>query len=105
MQKARFANQDGDHSFFGQFLYDQIISPDHFYRKLNDITDWQRFTKKLIKCYRGQGTFGRPPFNPAIMVHSGQHVMAVLSDSLSHNQPGLWMDVPEYVHNPSAGWK
>jgi IS5 family transposase len=35
---------------------------------LNDIIDWQRFTKKLIKYYRGQGTFGRPPFNPAMML-------------------------------------
>jgi transposase len=68
MEQTRFANQDADHSFFGPFLYDQIISPDHFYRKLNDIIDWQRFTKKLIQCYRGQGTFGRPPFNPAMLL-------------------------------------
>jgi transposase, IS5 family len=68
MEKPRFANQDGEHSFFGLFLYDQIINPDHFYRKLNGVIDWQRFTNKLIKYYRGQGTFGRPPVNPAMML-------------------------------------
>lgn len=68
MEQVRFAKQDGNNSFFGQYIYDQIIPRDHFYRKLNEIIDWQRFTKKLIKCYRGQGTFGRPPFNPAMML-------------------------------------
>lgn len=68
MEKARFAKQDGAHSFFGQFLYDQIIAKNHFYRKLNEIIDWQLFANKLIQCYRGRGTFGRPPFIPAMIL-------------------------------------
>lgn len=77
-EKAHFANQDGVHSFFGQVHYDCIISPDHFYRKLNDIIHWQLFTNKLIECYQGQGRFGRPPFNPAM-------ILCMLFASYLHN--------------------
>lgn len=66
MEQIRFAKQDETNSVFGRYIYNQIIPQDRFYRKLNKIIDWQRFTKKLNKCYQGQGTYGRPPFNPAM---------------------------------------
>jgi hypothetical protein len=68
MEQIRFAKQDETNSFFGRYIYNQIIPQDRFYRKLNEIIDWQRFTKKLNKCYQGQGTYGRPPYNPAMIL-------------------------------------
>ena len=35
-------------TFFGNFLYDQKVSKNHFLRKLNEVVDWDRFTKKLL---------------------------------------------------------
>jgi len=34
-------------TFFGNFLYDQEVSKNYFLRKLNEVMDWDRFTKKL----------------------------------------------------------
>jgi IS5 family transposase len=30
--------------------------------------EWQRFTRKLIKLYKGEGVVGRPPFDPALVL-------------------------------------
>ena len=64
MTKKRY-KETRDQSFFGNYVYDQIIPQDHFLRLLNQIIDWDRFTKQLIEIYRGGGEYGRPPFNPA----------------------------------------
>ena len=45
-------------SFFGNFLYDQKVSRSHFLRKLNEVIDWSRFTKRLIHYYQGKGEVG-----------------------------------------------
>ncbi len=37
-------------------------------RKLREIVDWEYFTKRLIKLYKGQGVVGRPPFDPAMLL-------------------------------------
>lgn len=66
--EAKYARQNGGHTFFGEYLYDQIIPKNHFFRKLNELIDWEPFTEKLILCYRGQGTFGRPPFKPDMIL-------------------------------------
>jgi len=55
-------------SFFGNFLYDQKVSRNHFLRKLNEVVDWDRFTKKLLGYYRGKGEIGQAPYNPTIML-------------------------------------
>ena len=67
MEKLRFV-ETGNNSFFGNFLYDQVIPGDHFLRKLREIIDWKRFTKKLIRLYKGEGVVGRPPFDPALVL-------------------------------------
>jgi len=54
-----------DQSFFGNYIYDQIVPSDHFLRLLNQNVEWDRFTQRLIELYRGGGEYGRPPFNPA----------------------------------------
>ena len=67
MDSTRFVETDLN-SFYGEYLYDQIIPPDHFLRKLRALIDWSRFTRKLIKLYKGEGIVGRPPFDPALVL-------------------------------------
>ena len=54
------------------FLWQLFIRPgdpaDHFLRKLNQVIDWEGFTKKLIRLYKGEGVVGRPPFDPALVL-------------------------------------
>jgi IS5 family transposase len=64
MAKERFV-ETGKNSFFGDYIYDQIVPQEHFLRKLKQIIPWKQFTKKLIKLYKGGGMYGRPPFDPA----------------------------------------
>jgi hypothetical protein len=35
---------------------------------LNQIIDWERFTRRLIKLYKGGMMVGRPPFDPAVVL-------------------------------------
>jgi len=64
MAKERFV-ETGKNSFFGDYIYDQIVPQEHFLRKLKQIIPWEQITKKLIKLYKGGGMYGRPPFDPA----------------------------------------
>ena len=57
-----------NNSFFGEFLYQQVIPNDHFLVQLKQVIPWQRFTYKLIKYYRGGGKEGRPPYDPAVLL-------------------------------------
>jgi len=65
MSRERFKPQ---HSFFGRFIYDQVIPRDHFLVKLKETIPWQRFTYKLVKYYRSQAREGRPPYDPALLL-------------------------------------
>src|SRR4030043_2075139 len=67
MDNPRFVDT-GSNSFFGEYLYDQVVPRGHFLRKLNKSIDWNRFTRKLIKLYKGEGVVGRPPFDPALLM-------------------------------------
>ena len=67
MAKARCKETRVD-TFFGNFLYDQKVSRDHFLRKLNEVVDWDRFTRKLLGYYQSKGEIGQAPYNPAIML-------------------------------------
>lgn len=55
-------------SFFGDFVYEQVVPKDHFLVKLNEVVPWQRFTYKLVKYYRGRAKEGRPPYDPAVLL-------------------------------------
>ncbi len=55
-------------TFFGNFLYDQKVSRNHFLRKLNEFVDWGRFTRKVPGYYRGKGGKGQVPYNPTIIL-------------------------------------
>jgi IS5 family transposase len=63
----RFA-ETGKSSFFGDYIYDQVVPQGHFLRQLNQIINWDRFTHKLLKLYKGGGVVGRPPFDPAMVL-------------------------------------
>jgi transposase, IS5 family len=67
MEKARFV-KTGKDSFFGEYLYEKTVPEGHFLRKLKQEIDWDRFTHKLIKLYKGEGLVGRPPFDPAMLL-------------------------------------
>jgi transposase, IS5 family len=60
--------ETGSNSFYGDYLYDQIVPRDHFLRKLRQVIEWNRLTRKLIKLYKGEGVVGRPPFDPALVL-------------------------------------
>jgi len=67
MGKERFKAQGGS-SFWGDFVYDRVVGPDHFLRKLKEEVPWQRFTYKLVKWYRGRAKEGRPPYDPGLLL-------------------------------------
>ena len=67
MEHQRFV-ETGKGSFFGDYLYDQVVPADHFLRKLNEMVEWKRYTRKLIRLYKGEGVVGRPPFDPAVLL-------------------------------------
>lgn len=55
-------------SFFGDFLYDSVVPENHFLRKAKETIDWDRFTCKLIKHYKGKAETGRAPYNPSVLL-------------------------------------
>jgi IS5 family transposase len=67
MGKERFKKHSND-SFFGRYLYEQVVPKEHFLVKLNEIIPWERFTYKLIKYYRERAKQGRPPYDPAVLL-------------------------------------
>jgi len=67
MEKERYV-RTGKNSFFGDYIYDQIVPQEHFLRKLKEIIPWERFTKRLIRLYKGGGRYGRPPFEPGLIL-------------------------------------
>jgi IS5 family transposase len=67
MEKPRFV-ETGSGSFFGDYLYDLVVPEQHFLRQLKQIIEWERFTRKLLKLYKGGGVVGRPPFDPALVL-------------------------------------
>jgi len=58
MNKQRFV-ETGSNTFYGEYLYDQIVSQDHFLRELKSILDREYFTRRLIKLYKDEGLVGR----------------------------------------------
>jgi IS5 family transposase len=87
-----------------------VVPQDHFFRKLRDLIYWSRFTKKLIKPYKGEGVVGRPPFDPGMLLKielvtylydlSERQVEEYLNDTLSAKYfVGLAVDQPAPDHS------
>jgi hypothetical protein len=66
MAKERYKETTID-SFYGNFLYEEKVFRDHFLRKLNEVIDWNGFTKKLLQYYRGKGEKGHSPYKPTMI--------------------------------------
>lgn len=92
MRKIRFKKQTTN-SFFGHFLYGQVLNKNHFLVKAEKIIDWDRFSQKCLVWYRGGAKDGRPPYNPAMMLKmlfisylycfSERETETMINDSLS----------------------
>ena len=55
-------------SFFGDFIYDQVVPKGHFLRRLNEVVAWEGLTQKLIRYYKGEGKYGPPPYEPSLLL-------------------------------------
>ena len=95
MAAERF-RETGKGSFFGDLVYDRVVPPDHFLRKLDEVVDWRPFTKKLVRYYKGGAEYGPPPYEPVLLLK-----MLLLSylydlserqteDLVSHHLPAKW---------------
>jgi IS5 family transposase len=66
-QNIRF-KQHSTGSFFGSFLYDQILPKDHFLFQAKSIIDWDNFTNRCLRWYHKSAKGGRPPYEPAVLL-------------------------------------
>jgi len=68
MSKSPRLQSTGGGSFFGDYLYEQIIDRQHFLVALRELFDWESFSDDLLSYYRGKGRRGRPPYDPVLML-------------------------------------
>ncbi len=66
-QSTKFKKTSED-SFFGSFLYGQIIPKDHFLVKLKELVDWDKFSDICLKWYHWSGDDGAAPYDPALIL-------------------------------------
>ena len=115
MAQARFA-QTRRSTFYGEYIYDQVVPQDHFFRKLNDLLDWPAYTQKMMRWYKGGGEYGRPPFDPVVLLKmlivaylynlSERQVEAYINDSMSAKYfLGLGMDQTAPDHSTLTKFK
>ncbi len=57
MPRQRF-RETGIGSFWGDFVYDQVVPEDHFFRQLNQLVDWEELSSKLARYYKGGASYG-----------------------------------------------
>lgn len=92
MAKER-CKDTGLDSFFGHFLYEHKVPKGHFLRKLDEVIDWSRFSKRLLSHYQGKGEVGQAPYSPVLILKmlllsylynvSERQVEVLSNDSLS----------------------
>ena len=92
MPQERFI-ETGQGTFYGEYLYDPLVPKGHFFRKLNDLLDWRKYSQKMMRWYKGRAEYGRPPFDPVVLLKmqliaylynlSERQVEAYINDSLS----------------------
>lgn len=54
-------------SFFGNFLYEQVIPKDHFLKKLNKVVDFSFINELCKDCYENLGKPGNRPYEPVMI--------------------------------------
>ena len=67
-RQRRFVNT-GKGSFFGDLVYESYLKrhPNHFLVALNNLFDWNSYSERLLRLYKGKGREGRPPYDPVLM--------------------------------------
>lgn len=109
MARRRFKKQDIG-SFFGAFIYDRVVSKNHFLRKLDEVIPWGYFADLLVQYYSGGAMYGRPPYNPVMVLRmlliaylydlSERQTEQQVNDSLAMKWfLGLAVDEPAPVHS------
>lgn len=63
MSKVRF-RADTTNSFFGNFLYSQVLPRDNFLVRMKEEIPWERFTQGMLSAYKGGGEYGPTPYAP-----------------------------------------
>lgn len=64
---TRFKKTTED-SFFGGFLYDQILDQGHFLVRARREIDWEQLSRGFGIVYKGGGEYGPTPYNPALLL-------------------------------------
>jgi len=67
MAGERF-RETGKDSFFGNFIYERVVPPDHFFRRLQGLLDWEGLSHSLTRYYKGQASYGPTPYEPALLL-------------------------------------
>jgi len=63
MSKVRFRS-DTNNSFFGNFLYDQVVPKTHFLYRLRQEIPWGSVVAPLLTAYKGGAEYGPTPYHP-----------------------------------------
>jgi len=63
MSKVRF-RADTTNSFFGNFLYAQVLPEDNFLVRMKNEVPWEEFTQGMLSAYKGGGEYGPTPYAP-----------------------------------------
>jgi IS5 family transposase len=59
--------QSNQNSFFGHYLYDQIIPANHFLRKVSATVDFSFINELCQDAYENLGSVGNRPYEPAML--------------------------------------
>ncbi len=64
---ARFRDT-GQGSFWGDYVYEQVVPKNHFLRQLAELIDWDSLTEGLADLYKGGAEYGSVPYHPATLL-------------------------------------
>ena len=67
MTPQRRYHQTRRGTFWGDYVFDQVVSPRHFLVALRELFDWEHLAERFICLYDGEALRGRPPYHPALM--------------------------------------
>lgn len=59
-----FKTSDPQQTFFGNFIYDQVIPQDHFLKQLSACVDFSFVNEAVADCYESASEVGRPAWEP-----------------------------------------
>jgi transposase, IS5 family len=66
MGEAHFKDTGMD-SFFGAYVYEQVVPRDHFLVLLNQLIDWDALVPIFLPAYEGQAEVGNRPYSPSMI--------------------------------------